>query len=132
MARSGNYLAIVVQFNAPAALAGADVALVELFDRAHGDVRQQPDRRGDDEPAIQTRGQEDQVEITIRDNGRGMSAEEADNVFDPSFKVADGRVSSGNWSLFNSRQIVYEHGGDIRVETAAGRGTAMHITLPVV
>ncbi len=25
--------------------------------RAHGDVRQQPDRRGDDEPAIQTRGQ---------------------------------------------------------------------------
>ncbi len=60
MARSGNYLAIVVQLNGgqvQAALAGADVALVELFDRAHGDVRQQPDGRGDDEPAIQTRGQ---------------------------------------------------------------------------
>jgi signal transduction histidine kinase len=46
--------------------------------------------------------------------------------------VAAGRVASGNWSLFNSRQIVYEHGGAIRLETAPGRGTAMHITLPVV
>ena len=63
-----------------------------------------------------------EVEVTIRDNGRGMSAEQADTIFDPSFKVADGRVSSGNWSLFNSRQIVYEHGGDIRIETSPGAG----------
>ena len=62
----------------------------------------------------------------------GMSAEQADTIFDPSFKVAEGRVSSGNWSLFNARQIVYEHGGDIRLETATGEGTALHITLPVV
>jgi len=87
---------------------------------------------GDGRIAIQTRGRGDEVEITIRDNGRGMSPEEADNVFDPSFRVADGRVSSGNWSLFNSRQIVYEHGGEIRLETAPGQGTAMHVTLPVV
>ena len=74
----------------------------------------------------------DVVEVTIRDNGRGMSPEEADTIFDPAFKVAEGRVSSGNWSLFNSRQIVYEHGGGIRLETAPGRGTAMHVTLPIV
>jgi len=72
-----------------------------------------------------------ELEVTIRDNGRGMSAEEADTIFDPGFKVADGRVASANWSLFNSRQIVYEHGGDIRLETAEGQGTAIHVTLPV-
>jgi signal transduction histidine kinase len=81
---------------------------------------------------IETRGREGEVEITIRDNGRGMTSEQADNAFEPSFKVAEGRVSSGNWSLFNARQIVYEHGGDIRIETATGQGTALHITLPVV
>ena len=70
--------------------------------------------------------------MTIRDNGRGMSTAEAETAFDPSFKVAAGRVASGNWSLFNSRQIVYEHGGGIRMETAPGQGTAMHVTLPVV
>jgi len=87
---------------------------------------------GDGRISIQTRGKGDEVEVTIRDNGRGMSAEEADTIFDPTFKVAEGRVSSANWSLFNSRQIVYEHGGEIRLETAPGQGTAMHVTLPVV
>jgi two-component system NtrC family sensor kinase len=87
---------------------------------------------GDGRIAIETRGRNGEVEITIRDNGRGMSPEEADTIFDPSFRVAEGRVSSGNWSLFNSRQIVYEHGGEIRLETAPGEGTAMHVTLPVV
>jgi signal transduction histidine kinase len=87
---------------------------------------------GDGNIAIQTRDRGGEVEVTIRDNGRGMSAEEAETIFDPSFKVADNRVSSGNWSLFNSRQIVYEHGGEIRLESAPGQGTAMHIKLPVV
>jgi len=86
---------------------------------------------GDGRIAIVTRERAGEVEVTIRDNGRGMTAEEAETIFDPSFKVAAGRVASGNWSLFNSRQIVYEHGGGIRLETAPGQGTAMHVTLPL-
>jgi len=87
---------------------------------------------GDGRIAIETRGLGGEVEVTIRDNGRGMAPEEADTIFDPAFKVAAGRVASGNWSLFNSRQIVYEHGGTIRLETAPGQGTAVHVTLPIV
>jgi histidine kinase len=86
---------------------------------------------GDGRIAIETRAQESELQVTIRDNGRGMSEEEAGTIFDPSFKVAEGRVASVNWSLFNSRQIVYEHGGDIRLETTEGEGTAVHVTLPV-
>ncbi len=85
---------------------------------------------GDGRIEIETRAEAGGVEVTVRDNGRGMSAREADTIFDPSFKVADGRVASGNWSLFNSRQIVYEHGGEIRLETVEGQGTAVHVTLP--
>ncbi len=81
---------------------------------------------------ISTHGRDSVVEVTVRDNGRGMPPEEAETIFDPSFKVEGARVASGNWSLFNSRQIVYEHGGDIRVETAVGRGTAVHVMLPLV
>ena len=81
---------------------------------------------------IATRGHESEVEVTVRDNGRGMRPEEAETIFDPSFKVQAGRVASGNWSLFNSRQIVYEHGGDIRIETAPGEGTVVHVTLPLL
>jgi two-component system sensor histidine kinase HydH len=81
---------------------------------------------------IRTRRLDGSVEVTIRDDGRGMSAEEVENIFDPSFKVAQNRVASGNWSLFNIRQIVYEHGGEIRIESAEGSGTAFHVTLPLV
>jgi signal transduction histidine kinase len=87
---------------------------------------------GDGRISIQTRGRDGEIEVTIRDNGRGMTAEEADTIFDPTFKVAEGRVSSSNWSLFNAREIVYEHGGEIRLETAPGEGAAVHVTLPVV
>jgi signal transduction histidine kinase len=86
---------------------------------------------GDARIAIETRTLGAEIEITIRDNGRGMSEAEAGTIFDPSFKVADGRIASGNWSLFNSRQIVYEHGGDISLETEEGQGTAVRVTLPV-
>jgi signal transduction histidine kinase len=72
------------------------------------------------------------VEVTIRDNGRGMSSDQAATIFEPAFKVDGGRVSSGNWSLFNTRQIVYEHGGDIRLETAEGQGTAISVMLPLI
>ncbi len=86
---------------------------------------------GDGRIAIETHLLGAELEVVVRDNGRGMRPEDADTVFEPSFKVAGGRVASGNWSLFNSRQIVYEHGGDIRLETAEGQGTAVHVTLPV-
>jgi two-component system NtrC family sensor kinase len=79
---------------------------------------------------IMTRLKDDAVQVTIRDNGRGMSPEQVESIFDPSFKIAGNRIASGNWSLFNSRQIVYEHGGEISVETAEGKGTAVHVTLP--
>jgi signal transduction histidine kinase len=81
--------------------------------------------------SIQTRGRDSSVEVLIRDNGRGMSADEVENAFDPAFKVSGSRVSSANWSLFNSRQIVYEHGGEIRLESAPGQGTTVQVMLPV-
>ena len=86
---------------------------------------------GDGHISISTRRQDSALEVTVRDNGRGMRAEEADTIFDPSFKVDGSRVASSNWSLFNTRQMVYEHGGNIRVETAEGEGTAIHVVLPI-
>jgi signal transduction histidine kinase len=86
---------------------------------------------GDGHIEIATRRVDGAVEVSFRDNGRGMSPEQASTVFEPSFKVEGGRISSGNWSLFNSRQIVYEHGGDITLDTQQGRGTFVSVTLPL-
>jgi len=79
---------------------------------------------------ISTRRANSRIEVRIQDNGRGMTPEELDDIFDPSFKIDGERVRSGNWSLFNSRQIVFEHGGDIQIASAAGHGTTVTVTLP--
>ena len=87
---------------------------------------------GDGRVVVSTRMAGAAVEIAIADNGRGMPPEQVENIFDPGFKVVSGnRISSGNWSLFNSRQIVFEHGGDIRIASTEGKGTTVWVTLPV-
>jgi signal transduction histidine kinase len=83
-----------------------------------------------DRVRLATRQSYSQVEVTVEDNGKGLSAEELANIFDPAFKVKDGRVSTGNWGLFSSRQIVREHGGDIEIQSTPGKGTTVRVILP--
>ena len=80
---------------------------------------------------IATRQNAHEIEIDIEDNGRGVDAGELEGIFDPAFRVSAGRVAAGNWSLFSSRQIVREHGGDIRIASTAGHGTRVTISLPL-
>lgn len=85
---------------------------------------------GDGRIVISSRLADSLVQIRIQDNGRGMSPDEVENIFDPGFRVSEARVSSGNWSLFNIRQIIFEHGGDIHIDSAEGQGTTVAVTIP--
>ena len=77
-------------------------------------------------------GQRDSVfELKIVDNGRGIPAAQLAHIFDPNFEVSGGRISTGNWSLFMSREYMKEHGGDIRIRSLEGKGTTVCLTLPV-
>ncbi len=79
---------------------------------------------------VSTSCAQNSVEIRIHDSGRGMQPDEADTIFEPGFKVHAGRVLGGNWSLFTTRQIIHEHGGEIWLETTPGEGTTVHVSLP--
>jgi signal transduction histidine kinase len=85
---------------------------------------------GDGEVCIRTKQLSDGVEVGIRDNGQGMCEEDLRSIFDPGFKVRGGKVRATNWSLFSSRQIVRQHGGDIRISSRVGEGTEVVVTLP--
>lgn len=80
---------------------------------------------------IATRQNGPELEINIEDNGRGVDSRELEGIFDPAFRVTAGRMAAGNWSLFSSRQIVREHGGDIRIASSEGHGTRVTISLPL-
>jgi len=80
--------------------------------------------------AVASRADGSRIEITFEDNGRGIPPERLANIFDPAFQSADGRVSTGNWSLFTSRQFIKDHGGDMRIQSHSGQGTTVILTLP--
>ena len=85
---------------------------------------------GDGLVTISTRPQPDAVEVEIRDNGRGLDAKELAGIFEPGFRVLERRVAAGNWGMFSSRQIIREHGGEIKIASGAGKGTTVTINLP--
>jgi two-component system NtrC family sensor kinase len=80
---------------------------------------------------VTTRTADSRIEVLIEDSGRGLDDRELATIFDPDFKVTQGRVATGNWSLFSSRQIVREHGGDIQIDSRKGQGTWVRVLLPL-
>ena len=80
---------------------------------------------------VSTAKRKNVIEIRIQDDGRGLSKEEQKTIFDPGFRESGGRMAAGNWSMFNSRQIIRQHGGDIRLESDEGKGTAVTVSLPL-
>jgi len=73
-------------------------------------------------------GGEEQVRIHVIDTGPGIAAEDVEKVFQPYFSRRKGGTGLG---LPTTRRIVEEHGGQVEVHTAEGRGSDFELRLPV-
>jgi NtrC-family two-component system sensor histidine kinase KinB len=73
------------------------------------------------------------VRLTVADTGVGIPKEHLPHVFEKFFRVPGGGDRPGGTGLGLAivREVVQAHGGDVTVESEAGRGTAFHVTLPV-
>jgi two-component system nitrogen regulation sensor histidine kinase GlnL len=69
------------------------------------------------------------LSVDVSDNGSGIVPEHLEQLFTPFFTTKSGGTGLG---LAISQRIVVQHGGLIRIESEAGRGTIFHIYLPVV
>lgn len=67
------------------------------------------------------------VKIMIRDTGKGMSPEKAEQIFEPFFSDKNRGTGLG---LAITRNIIEQHHGIISVESREGEGTTFTIVLP--
>jgi signal transduction histidine kinase len=75
---------------------------------------------------------EDKVRLTVTDTGVGIPAEYLPHVFDRFFRVPSSPHPPGTGlGLAIVREVVLAHGGVVTCESAPGKGTAFHLTLPV-
>jgi signal transduction histidine kinase/ActR/RegA family two-component response regulator len=71
------------------------------------------------------------VSLTVSDTGRGMTADEIQQVFERFYRAGDGTGAGGTGlGLSIVRSLVDLHGGTIEVESEPGRGTTFRIRLP--
>jgi signal transduction histidine kinase len=72
-------------------------------------------------------GEEGQITVSFSDDGPGMNEEKAAQVFEPFFTDKSKGTGLG---LAITKNIVKEHGGEIRVESRVQEGTQFVITFP--
>jgi signal transduction histidine kinase len=77
---------------------------------------------------VSTKRNDAEVLVSVSDNGRGMTEEEARNLFVPFFTTKSDGTGLG---LAYAQQVINEHGGKIDCATVRGKGSTFSIQLPL-
>ncbi len=76
-----------------------------------------------------------EVEISVTDDGMGISQEDISRIFERFYRVDKGRsreLGGTGLGLSIVKHIVQAHGGRVWVESTLGKGSTFHFTLPII
>ncbi|MEE0420876.1 MAG: HAMP domain-containing sensor histidine kinase [Lachnospiraceae bacterium] len=106
-----------------------------LFQRAFGNliVNAFVHGRADTEITLRVADTEDSIQISVRDNGGGMSTEECAHLFERYYRGAstEKRPEGTGLGLAIAKNIIERHGGKISVSSVLGLGTTFYMEFPV-
>lgn len=74
------------------------------------------------------------VKLTVEDHGLGIAADDLKQIFEPFYRakdVVDAQIHGNGLGLALVKEIAEAHGGTVRVESEAGKGSRFTIELPV-
>jgi len=75
---------------------------------------------------------DDALRITVADTGVGIPGSKLPHIFEKYYQVgAQDRTRGSGLGLAIAREVVEAHGGRILAESTPGRGTTMHMELPL-
>ncbi|MRR18698.1 HAMP domain-containing histidine kinase [bacterium] len=73
------------------------------------------------------------LEITVTDNGVGISRDHIEHIFEKFYRVPHGNIHKTKGlglGLYYVRRIALAHGGDVSVNSKPGKGTTFKIRIP--
>jgi signal transduction histidine kinase len=76
---------------------------------------------------VNSREQDNWVEVEIIDTGSGIPEDKVEHIFDPFFTT---RAEGTGLGLSITHRIIQDHGGQIKVQSKIGQGTSLTIILP--
>jgi PAS domain S-box-containing protein len=82
---------------------------------------------------VSSRPDGDVVRVSVRDEGLGIETGSLERIFNRYARAGTGRdrhISGTGLGLSITREIIALHGGSIRAESAPGRGSTFHFSLP--
>ena len=80
------------------------------------------------ELSITTKLKDDNIEIIIKDTGKGIPPEDLEKIFDPFYTT---KPKGSGLGLGISKEIIENHGGTLKLESELGKGTTCIIDLPI-
>jgi signal transduction histidine kinase len=105
---------------------GSRAALTQVFVNLLSNAAQAIGKGGTIRLELRAAG--DQVQVTVADDGEGMTEEVRSQAFHPFFTTRPGRgVGLG---LPIVKEIVDRHGGSVALQSAPGQGTRVTVSLP--
>jgi signal transduction histidine kinase len=120
------------------------ISLIESYDSAVGPVLFDYDKikqviinlllnamaaqPSDGEIEISTEKNGDQVCMCVSDNGTGIPPSDLERVFEPFFTT---KLEGTGLGLANSKRIIDQHSGEMRIESILGQGTKVTIEIPI-
>lgn len=118
-----------VQLTATPATVSGDSRLLQRLVRNLLDNAQ---RHGGGMVDVELRVVGQEVEIDVRDRGRGVVEAERERVFEPFYRVAGSSEKAGGVGLGLAlvRQIAQQHGGSVRCLARDGGGSIFRVILP--
>jgi PAS domain S-box-containing protein len=122
----------IVEIRAPRGTILANISPIEI-EQAIVNVLRNAIESGDEDVSISislTR-RDEFAEIEILDDGRGISKEQRDHLFEPFFSTRTNEGGTG-LGLSVAHGILTDHGGQIRIDSIPGEGTRVVMMLPIV
>jgi signal transduction histidine kinase len=122
--------AVAVDVDLPAelpAIAASQGDLTQIFLNLFTNARDAMPKDG----RLSIRGRQEGrlVEVEVRDTGTGIPPELLDRLLEPFFTT---KPDGSGLGLSICKSILWDIGGDLKIESERGRGTCVHVALPVL